>query len=137
MTILYLGALEGDMSRKLTSQDINHVSLLTISNKESQYREDYVTRNFTIFSSPNISQSRRMRWTRHVARVEDRRGAHTVLMGRLEGRRPLETPTHIFEDCIKIELQEVEWGGIDRIDVAVGKDRWLALVISVVNLRVT
>jgi len=91
-----------------------------------------------MFSSLNISQSRRMRWTRHVARVEDKRGAHGVLMGRPEGR-PFETPRHIrvYEDCTKIDLQEVEWGGIDRIYVALGKDSWWALVISVVNLRVT
>jgi hypothetical protein len=90
-----------------------------------------------MFSSLNISLSRRMRWTRHVARVEDKRGAHRVLMGRPEGRRPLETPRHIYEDCIKIDLQVVEWGGIDRIYVALGKDRWWALVICVVKLRVT
>jgi hypothetical protein len=69
--------------------------------------------------------------------VEDKRGAHRVLMGRPEGRRQLETPRHIYENCTKIDLQEVEWRGIDRIYVALGKDRWWALVISVVNLRVT
>jgi len=88
-----------------------------------------------MFSSPNISQPRRMRWARNVARVEDRRGAYRVLMGRPEGRRPFETPRHIYEDCIKIYLQEAEWGRIDWFDVALGRDRWRALVISVVNLR--
>ena len=90
-----------------------------------------------VFSSPNISQSKRMRWARHLAHVEDRRGAHRVLMARREGRRPLETPRHIYEDCIIIDLQEVEWGGIDWIGVAPDRDRWRALVISVVNLQVT
>ena len=66
-----------------------------------------------MFSSPNISHSRRMRWARHVARVEDRRDAYGVLMGRAEGRRPLETPRQIYGDCIKIYLKEVEWGGND------------------------
>jgi len=32
---------------------------------------------------------------------------------RQNGRRPLETSRQIYEDCIKIDLQEVEWGGID------------------------
>jgi hypothetical protein len=90
-----------------------------------------------MFSSPNISQSKRMRWARHVARVEDRRFAHRVLMGRSEGRRPFETPRHIYYDFIKIDLQEVEWGENDWIDVAVDRDSWRALVNAAMSLRLT
>jgi hypothetical protein len=43
-------------------------------------------------SSPNIVRvikSRRMRWAEHVPRMEERRGMYRVLVGKLEGRRPL------------------------------------------------
>jgi hypothetical protein len=45
-----------------------------------------------LYSSPNIIwmiKSRRMRWAGHVARMGEGRGAYRVLVGRLEGRRPL------------------------------------------------
>jgi len=37
-------------------------------------------------------KSRRMRWARHVTRMEDRRGAYRDLVGRLEGKIPLAKP---------------------------------------------
>jgi hypothetical protein len=39
------------------------------------------------------------------------RGAYRVLVGRPEGRRPLGRPRHRWEDNIKMDLQEVGWGG--------------------------
>jgi len=50
-----------------------------------------------------------------VARVGDKRGKYRVLMGRPQERRPLGTPR--WEDVIKMDLQEMEWGGEDLIDV--------------------
>jgi hypothetical protein len=46
-------------------------------------------------SSPSIVQvirSERMRWAGHVARMEERRGVYMVLVGKLEGKRPLGRP---------------------------------------------
>ena len=48
-----------------------------------------------LYSSPNIVRvikSRRLRWAGHVARMEEGRGAHKVLVGRPEGKRPLGRP---------------------------------------------
>jgi hypothetical protein len=45
-----------------------------------------------LYSSPNIirvNKSRRMRWTGHVARMGEKRGAYRIFVGRPEGRRPL------------------------------------------------
>jgi len=39
-------------------------------------------------------------------------------------------------DYIKVDWQEVGWGGIDWIDLAENRDRWWALVFAVMNLRV-
>jgi hypothetical protein len=59
-----------------------------------------------------------------------------ILEGRPEARRPLGRPRHRWEDNIKMDLQEVGWGGMDWIDMAQDKDRWRALVNVVMNVRV-
>jgi hypothetical protein len=68
------------------------------------------------------------------ARLGDRRGVYTVLVGKPEGKRPLRRPRRRGEDNIKMDLQEVECEGIDWIDVAHYRDRWRALVNAVMNL---
>ena len=40
----------------------------------------------------------------HAARVGERRGVYRVLVGKLEGKRPLERPRHIWEDIIKMDF---------------------------------
>jgi hypothetical protein len=93
-----------------------------------------------LYSSPNIIRvikSRRMRWAGHVARMGDGRGAYRVLVRRPEGRRPLGRPRRRWEDNIKIDLQEVGWGGMDWIDMAQDRDRWRAIVNAVMNLGVS
>jgi hypothetical protein len=64
------------------------------------------------------------------------RGAYRILVERSEGRRPLERPRRRWEDNIKMDLHEVGWEGVDWIDMAQDRDRWRALVIAVMNLRV-
>jgi hypothetical protein len=63
------------------------------------------------------------------------RGAYRVLVGIPEGRRPLGRPRRRWEDNIKMDFQEVGWGGMDWIDMAQDRDRWRALVSAVMNLR--
>jgi hypothetical protein len=58
------------------------------------------------------------------------------LVGRSEGKRPFGRPRHRWEDNIKIDLQEVVWGGMAWIDLAQDRDRWWALVNAVMNLQV-
>jgi hypothetical protein len=50
-----------------------------------------------------------------------------------EGRRPLERPRRRWEDNIKMDLREVEWG-MDWIDLAQDRGRWRAVVNVVMNL---
>jgi hypothetical protein len=73
-----------------------------------------------------------MRWAGHVARIGEVRGAHNILVGRPEGRRPLGRPRRRWEDNIK----EIGFGDVDWIHLAQDKDRWRALVNTVMNLRV-
>ena len=57
-------------------------------------------------------------------------------MGKSECKRPLGRPRRRWEDIIKMDLQEVECGDMDWIELAHNRDRWRALVNAVVNLRV-
>jgi hypothetical protein len=77
-----------------------------------------------------------MRWAGQVARVGERRGTCRVLMGKPEGKRPLGRPTRRWKDNIKMDLQEVRCGDMDRIELGQDRDRWQALVTAVLNLRV-
>ena len=68
-----------------------------------------------------VIKSRRVRRAGHVARIGERRSLYRVLVGKLEGKRPLGRPRRRWEDSIKIELQEVGWG-MDWIDLAQIRD---------------
>ena len=57
-------------------------------------------------------------------------------MGKPEGKRPLGRPRRRWEDNIKTDLQEVECGLLDWIELAQDWDRWRALVNAVMKLRV-
>jgi hypothetical protein len=64
------------------------------------------------------------------------RGVYRVLVGIPEGKRPMGRPKRRWEDNIKMDLQEVECGGMDWIELAQDRDRWRALVNAVMNHRV-
>jgi hypothetical protein len=66
-----------------------------------------------LYLSPDIIRqikSRRMRWAGHVARVGEGRNVCRVLVGKPEGKRPLERPRRRREDGIKMDLREIGWG---------------------------
>ena len=93
---------------------------------------------YDLYFSPNIVRvikSRRMKLSGHMARLRDRRGAYRVLVRTPEGKRSLGMPRRRWKDCVVIDLQEAEWGGIDWIYLAEDWHRWRALVNAVMNLR--
>ena len=71
-----------------------------------------------------------------MARMEEERGVHKVLVGKPEGKRPLGRPRRRLEDNIKMDLQEVGRGFGDWMELAHDWDRWWALVSTVMNFWV-
>jgi hypothetical protein len=67
-----------------------------------------------LYSSPDITRqvkSRRMRWAGHVARMGEERKVYKVLVGKLEGNRPLGRPRRRWENGIRMGLREIGLGG--------------------------
>jgi hypothetical protein len=88
-----------------------------------------------LYSLPSIitiMKSRRMRWAGHVAQMGEKRKAYRLLVG----MRPVERPRRRWVDNIRMDAVEVGWGDVDWIGLAQDRDRWRALVNSVLNLWV-
>jgi hypothetical protein len=77
-----------------------------------------------------------MRLAGHVARMGENRNAYRLLVGKPEGKRRLERPRRKWVVTIRMDLGEVGWGDVDWIGLAQDRNRWRAVVNSVLNLRV-
>jgi hypothetical protein len=66
----------------------------------------------------------------------EKRNAYRILVGKPEGKRPLERPRRRCVDNIKINLREIGLDGMDWIDLSQDRYQWRALVNTVINLRV-
>jgi hypothetical protein len=77
-----------------------------------------------------------MRWEGHVTRMGEKRNAHRLLVGKPEGKRPLGRPRRRWVDNIRMDFGEVGWGEVDWIGLVQDRNRWRAVVNSVLNLRV-
>ena len=64
----------------------------------------------------------------HAARMGEGRGVYSVLVGKPEGRRPLDRPRRRWENNIRMDLREVGCGCVDCMELAQDRDRWRALV---------
>jgi len=84
-----------------------------------------------LYCSPNIVRVikwRRMRWAGHVEHMGEERGVYRVLLGKPEGRRPLERPRHRWVDNNRMDLQEVDvgiWTGLGWPRIETGGGRLL------------
>jgi hypothetical protein len=90
-----------------------------------EWRKLYNEELHNLYSSPNIIRiikSRMMRWAGHVARMGEKRNTYRILVGKPEGRRPLGRPRRRWLDDIKINLREIEWGGVGGVCLAQDRD---------------
>jgi hypothetical protein len=68
--------------------------------------------------------------------MREKRKACRVLMGKQEGKKPLGKSTSRWENNIKMDLKEIEWGCMDWIHPAKDRDHWQDLVNTVMNFWV-
>jgi hypothetical protein len=61
--------------------------------------------------------------------------AYRLLVGKTEGKKPLGRPRRRWVNNIRMDLGEVEWGDVDWIGLAQNRNRWRAVVNSLLNLR--
>jgi hypothetical protein len=64
-----------------------------------------------------MTKSRMMRWAGHVTQLRKNRNAYRILVGKPEGKRPLGRPCRKWVDSIKMNLREIEWDGVNWIDM--------------------
>jgi hypothetical protein len=64
----------------------------------------------------------------HTARMGDMINAYNILIGKREGKRPLEKPRRRWEDNIRMDLKETVWQGVDWMHLAQDKDQWRTVV---------
>jgi hypothetical protein len=77
-----------------------------------------------ITSNIRTMKARRMRWTRHVARMGAKRNAYRLLVGKPVGRRPLGRPRRRWLDNIGMDVVEVEWSDVDWTGLAQDRDSY-------------
>ena len=68
--------------------------------------------------------------------MEEGRDVHKVLVGKPEGKRPLGRPRRRWDDNIKMDLEEVGRSCRDWMELAQDRDRWRAVVSTVMNFGV-
>jgi hypothetical protein len=89
-----------------------------------------------LYASPNIIRmikSRRMRWAGNIACMGEIRKAYKIVVGKPEGKRPLGSPRHSWEDNIRMDLMEIGWENVLWIHLAQDKDQWWTTVKTIMN----
>jgi hypothetical protein len=66
----------------------------------------------------------------------EERKLYKVLVGKPEGKRQLGRPRRRWDGGMRMHLREIDLGVVDWIRLAQDRDRWLAVVSAVINLRV-
>jgi hypothetical protein len=64
------------------------------------------------------------------------RNVYKVLAGKPEGKRSLERTRSSWENGIRMDLRETSWTKAEWIQLAQDRDRWRAVMNTVMNLRV-
>jgi hypothetical protein len=62
--------------------------------------------------------------------------SNSAFLGKPEGKRQLGIQRRRWKYGIKMDLREIDWGGVEWIHLDQDRDRWRAVVSAVMNLRV-
>ena len=89
-----------------------------------------------MFTISIIFLRKRLRWAGHVARMEEGRSAFKMLTGKPTGKRPSGRPRRIWENNIRMDLEEIGINAGNWVDSATDMNYWRALVNAALNLRV-
>ena len=92
-----------------------------------------------MYRSPNIVRvikSIRLRWARHVARMEESRSAFKIVTGKSTEKRPLGRPRRRWEDNIRMDLEEIGINAGNWVYLTQNRDCWRALVNAALKLWV-
>ena len=95
-------------------------------------------RIYSLYHLPNIVkviETRRLRWTGHVARIE-LKSSFKMLTGEHTGKRPLWRPRHRWEDNIRMDLKVIGINMRNWVDLAQDTNYWRALVNAALDLCV-
>jgi hypothetical protein len=93
----------------------------------------------SLYRSPNIVtviKSRRLRWSGHVARMQEGRRAFKIVTGKPTGKRPLGRLGRKWEDNIRMDLEDICVNAGNWADSAKERDYWKSLVNAALNLRI-
>ena len=83
-----------------------------------------------------VIKSRTLRWSGHVARMEEGKSAFKILTGKPTGKRLLGRPRRRWEDNITMNLEEIGINAGNWVDSAQDRNYWRAPVNAALNLRV-
>jgi hypothetical protein len=56
--------------------------------------------------------------------MEAKKNAYRILVGKPEGKRQVGRPRHRWEDNIKMDIREIEWDGMDCMNLTEDRDQW-------------
>ena len=89
-----------------------------------------------IYNIVRVIKSKRLRWTGHVAKMEESRSAFKILTGKSTGRKPSGWPRSRWEDKIRMDLEEIGINAGNWVDSVQDRNYWRALANAALNLRV-
>ncbi|KAJ4434603.1 hypothetical protein ANN_23165 [Periplaneta americana] len=130
---------KGEMLRVFENKVLRKIFGAKRDEVTGEWRKLHNAELHALYSSPDIIRnikSRRLRWAGHVGRMGESINDYRVLVGRLEGKRPLARQRCRWEDNIKMDLREVGYDDRDWINLAQDRDGWRAYVRVTMNLRV-